>query len=137
MSPTKWTVVTTDITGKDQSNPVLNTWYNDLSIALPIGCWRVYYEVMIYGIAAAPGYIVYWTTLSTANNSETDIAFTGFGIMAAVTDASSTIHREKIIECTAKATYYLNKKASAGQLTHLYTRGDVGTTYIKAVCSYL
>jgi hypothetical protein len=139
----KWTVEVTDSTQRSQSSPVNGTWYNlgSVTISVPIGSWRVMYEVQVEvdRTTSSTGQEAF-TTLSTANNSEVDKAWTGmtFSADAAASGkgTSSLIHREKFLTLTSKTSYFLNTMQDTGG-TILYNRGDICITVLRAVCAYL
>jgi hypothetical protein len=144
MDPEKWTVTLSNTSSVSQSSPVGGTWYNlgTLSLSIPIGVWRVYYELAceIDATLAAAGSRGFRATLSTANNSESDSGFTGtytfpFPVITAGL-GRATIHREKILSLASKTTYFLN--AQVGTATNsIAFKGDVIATVVKCVCAYL
>lgn len=136
MNPDKWSVLVTDTTQRTQSSPTAGTWYNlgSISIIIPIGLWEISLDATpqtIYG----SNIINAFSTLSTANNSESDIDFTiycaGYGY------AVATLKKRKILNLTAKTTYYLNEKTSVSSTTSLDLRSDLSKTNIRALCAYL
>lgn len=132
-----WRVVATDTTNLAQALPAANTYYNFLSISLPIGQWDVGYqtntEVTI--TTAAVTNIGLRTTLSTANNSASDGEFTSSAAtpFPIVVSGTSRYHasRKKTLTLVAKTTYYLNALVSSAA-TSLNMRGDIGSTMIVA-----
>lgn len=149
LNPSKWTVETVSSGDATQVNPVLNTWYNlgSISIAIPIGIWRVFYEVCIdYLNASGNTSIDMQTTLSTSNNSETDFDFKSSNYLSgeAVTSPEllerfEMLHREKVLEISAATTYFLiarTRNSTQPNITflgsNLYSR-----TFVRAVCTYL
>jgi hypothetical protein len=84
-----------------------------------------------------------YSTLSTANNSQSDIDFTALNFINASRDSTSQIlrliqnvTRTKFLTAVAKTAYYLNSKA-AGAYDAIDFRGDLATTIIEAVSAYL
>ena len=78
LSPIKWTVEASDTTNRTTANPTANTWVNLHSsggITIPIGVWRVSYQVSLY-IYNNAAQVNAWVTLSTANNTESDADMT-------------------------------------------------------------
>ncbi|MEO6564924.1 MAG: hypothetical protein ABIO63_02725, partial [Casimicrobiaceae bacterium] len=145
MDPDKWTITLSDTTNATQASPTASTWYNlgSLSLAIHIGVWRVFYELaaeVIITLAAAAN-VGYRTTLSTANNSESDSGMTSVktSAMPIITGGNdrTAFHREKVLALTSKTTYYLNGFAGGGGATSISFRGDVIATTVKAVCAYL
>ena len=144
LDPDKWTVELKDTGNRTQNAPVIATWYNlgSISIDIPIGCWRVYYEVLLRSNHTSD-YSAIAATLSTANNSESDADWTVrhymyFGDEATVAQGMTTVFRENIINLATKDTYYLNAQVPTGtNATDIYFRGDYSPTIIRAVCAYL
>ena len=142
LSPAKWTVTTTDSSDRTQSSPVTNTWYNpgSLSLSSPIGVWNVSYKVLQRVARAASTLTNMTTTLSTANNSETDADFSNFITLGGASGSLVLlvpIHcLPKVLSLTTKTSYFLNCRTTGGA-DSIGHRGDVGTTVIRAVCAYL
>lgn len=142
--PDKWTVVVTDTTDAIQSSPTASTWYNlgSISISIPIGCWRVLYEVQMETNKGSATVIDQYATLSTANNSESDTSMTSYSIFVgssgALARAELHVHRERFLTLTSKTTYYLNSETTQTGTTDINFRGDRNTpTVIRAICGYL
>lgn len=145
-SPLKWTVTTTS-TGNDfQNSPTTGTWYNpgSLNIVIPIGSWIVDYEGSLGAYASgSQSYLAAFSTLSTANNSESDATWTGrvmIGCAAFTGEQMDTnIKRQQYKLFASKTTYYLNVKSGFNNTTsvgwNVHTLGF--TTIIRAVCAYL
>lgn len=139
----KWTVEVTDTTSRTQSNPANGTWYNlgSISIVVPIGSWRVLYEVCLeHDQSNTDTATIAYSTLSTANNTESDKKFTTFiyrnGPSAAGYGMSGPVHRENPVTITSKSTRYLNAMSESGG-TNIYFTNDVATCVIRAICAYL
>ena len=145
LDPTKWTVKTTDTADRAQASPVSGTWYNlgSINIVIPIGAWFVGYQVLLDTSETGANNVSQYSTLSTANNSQSDAEFTGISFITAQRDSGAnivrvmqTVHRRKTLVLASKTTYYLNSKAG-GSFDTIDFRGDLGTTVIEAVCAYL
>lgn len=136
-NPIIWTETLNDTSDRAQGAPVSGTYYNlgSLSIDIPIGIWRVIYNAAVQANTTSQAALI--TTLSTANNSETDSAFSSLTQASASAALDYNASKEKHLSLAAKTTYYLNVKqiGSATQLNFL------GATYyptnIRAICSYL
>lgn len=145
LNPEKWTVEVSDTTQRIQNSPTQNTWYNfgSTSIDIPIGVWRTYYVVEPAGVRSDQGTLTTFVTLSTSNNSESDIDFTNTIVGShASTDtnpafigASQT--KEKILNLSSKTTYYLITKTDQTGLTALYNQNYVTKMFIRAISAYL
>jgi hypothetical protein len=140
IEPAKWTVEVTDTSNRSQSSPVNGTWYNlgTATISIPIGSWRVNYQVAARMTDASSTAWNMWSTLSTANNSESDVDFTCIVTAGnSVIDFMTTFHREKPLTLTSKTSYYLNSKTTVTNLDTLANRNDLSKLIIRAVCAYL
>jgi hypothetical protein len=135
MNPAKWTVEVKFTAGFTQITPTQNVWYNATSIGLPIGCWRVYYEAIAYISGASASTFQLFVTLSTANNSEADVDFTSW-IYGNAIRIEGSIHREKVLNLAAKATWYLNLMTPNTSASALYVLSTT-PTILRAVNAYL
>lgn len=135
--PTKWTVETTDTSNRTQSSPTQNTWYNLGSVtqAIPIGAWDVQYFVVAR--TSKSGAADIYTTLSTANNSESDADFTCFIQNDATQDLILSVNKRKTLALTSKTSYYLNSKTSVASVTTIGNNGNLVKTIIRSICAYL
>lgn len=143
MSPVYWTESVNDSVDRAQASPVNGTWYNlgTILLDIPIGSWRVYYEVNLkIENTASDTALVASATLSTANNTQSDSTMTGTIVTADANAAGkqivALIHREHTQDLTSKTTYYLNGMSQSGG-TALNFRGDLGDTVIRAISAYL
>ena len=142
LDPDKWTVETTDTGNQNQSTPAEDVWYNlgSISIDIPIGCWRVNYQVNFIFNKTTATSVQGKTTLSTANNSESDAEMTchaRLGATEATLVAGHTFNREKNMTLSTKDTFYLNASAVDASTNNIYFRGDTTPTIIRAICAYL
>ena len=78
MNPDKWTVAYTSGSTASQATPAQNTWYNlgSTSLSIPIGIWEVMYDVILYHADSTESAWSIYSTLSTANNTESDKTMT-------------------------------------------------------------
>lgn len=144
LSPAKWTVEVTDVTLRSQLNPTVNVWNNlgSLNIVIPIGNWDVIYSCDVQWNGSATGtYQDSTVTLSTANNSQSDVDFSGhittMQLTGLLTSSSCLINRRKTISLESKTTYYLNTIITNNTTGTLYNRNDLSKLIIRAVCAYL
>lgn len=137
MSPEKWTQQNLMTSSKTQATPTSGTIYNmGGSLSIPIGLWNVMYEAPVRGDFSG-AFAMVLTTLSTANNSESDKNWTTYSVSAS-TAIGANVARSGIIERASKATYYLNIWQSTGATgTNLYVFGNLSTAIIRATCAYL
>lgn len=139
LDPTKWTVETLDTSIRIQATPTAGTWYNigSNSIILPIGLWKVSYQVCAQLVIPVSLVDEIFVTLSTGNNSQTDTGLTSYNVCANLNIAAQ-FYREKVLSMASKTTYYLNTMHSQNTTaTNMYNRGDNIPTTIRALCAYL
>ena len=141
MTPAKWTVEFTDVTLRTQDTPTASTWYNlgTASISIPIGVWKASYRVILQAVINGDAVNVD-TTLSTANNSESDKKWTSRvqnnGATATTFLALGSMFNDNLITVAAKTSYYLNTM-SLYSATSIANKNADGTLVIKAMCAYL
>lgn len=132
----KWTIIKAFTDNGSQASPVTNTWYHPsaITISIPIGVWDVCYGAGIVQIAAGASYGAQ-TTLSTANNSESDSE------LSAAVDLTSPaggngqwMTAQKTITLASKTTHYLNLRSTTSTPTSL---GWNGKERILIACSYI
>jgi len=147
LDPLKWQLQATDQTERSQASPVQGTWYN-LNAAhkldIPIGAWDLMYWVGASASKAAGTVIGAETTLSTANNSESDADFSDDAL---ITTGSASIalktgyHRRKNVLLASKTSYYLNVRTNVASATDIRANqtnnGQTAKLIIRAVCAYL
>jgi hypothetical protein len=143
MNPEKWTFSTSDTTQRTQSTPTQNTWYNPgtISLNIPIGAWRVSYRCFAQVVSnAAQTAATCFSTLSTANNSESDPEFTGgtqVGGASGTIISGAPVFSLKTLVLTAKTTYYLNIRTTLASMASIHSRNDLSKLSIFCVCAYL
>lgn len=139
MSRTKWMVRITNTSNVYQSSPAQNTWYNlgSVTISIPIGAWRVMYEVNAGVYQASGADMSVSVTLSTANNSESDAEMTAISEVRAGTWIAIDCRREKNIVLAAKTAYYLNTRTIKASIGTIYNQNDLTPAVVQAVCEYL
>lgn len=147
IDPAKWTVETSTTSECSKTNPTASVWYGGSelsatgpSLSIPIGAWRVEYFVNAYGADnAAP--LNCFVTLSTANNTESDIDFTSFlAVFLPSASASNTVYapttKAKFLNLNSKTTYYANVMTSNTQ-DSIGINGSIAKAFIRAICAYL
>jgi len=137
----KWTVEVSDTTKRSQASPTNTVWYNlgSLTISVPIGIWKLSYSVIIAPYFAGSTLCDQFTTLSTANNSESDVGFTSASYLQGATGTlffRATVYREKVLTVASKTSYYLNAKTTSSS-QEIAFENALGTMYLRAVCVYL
>jgi hypothetical protein len=136
LNPAKWTVaITPSNDTSSQANPTNGTWYNlgSLSLSVPIGIWKIKYTVLL--LAAGSGSAYAAATLSTANNSESDVMNTCAELGTA--PIRQTLIKEFNLILTSKTTYYLNESYRTTGGTSIQVIGTVVRNEIAALCAYL
>lgn len=140
LDPNKWMVEIKDTANRTQATPTQNTWYNvgSITINIPIGVWFVSYQAHArIGDATASTYDIN-TTLSTANNSNSDDDFMTYVAAGdAIKTLSGLASRNKYLTLAAKTPYYLNIRTTVPNVDNIWIRGDLGATILRAVCAYL
>jgi hypothetical protein len=138
MSPAKWTVEVIDNATRTQATPTNNTWYNtgEIKIVVPVGAWNLGYQATASGANGTTATTIYIsTTLSTANNSDTDKDFLCGAAGANMITYRLAVSRYKYISALSKTTYYLNIQSAAGSIANIYFL--VAKSIIRAVDAYL
>lgn len=139
LDPLKWTVETKDTTLRTQATPTSGTWYNlgSVNIVIPIGVWDVMYSVSVRADDTPAVAIIGLTTLSTANNSESDNDFTTIGRINDVLNMVYNGRGVKTLALTSKTTYYINSSVAFANADNLYNLNANAPCIIRARCSYL
>jgi len=139
----KWAVTTTDVTIRSQATPTASTWYNlgSISISVPIGIWRLSYKVLMQSSSTATQVsATVFTTMSTANNSESDADFSAGATVGGASGSiivQSPVYLSKVLTVAAKTTYYLNTKTSLTTSANIYNRNDVSGLIIRCESALL
>lgn len=119
-----------------QTSPSSGTWYNltstsgtsgGNSIIIPIGNWDVRYQVTgaaLCSSAATTSYAVNKVTLSTANNTESDRAWTTRVSGNNTTEISGTQSCFGKINLSAATTYYMNNQTDAATTSEIQIIGN-------------
>lgn len=140
-SADKWVLIYLSGKGMSQASPVQNTWYNAFAAGanyttFPIGSWRVRFDAMVYNGTGTGASDIY-STLSTTNNSESDLDFGTRTSTNGTGGAQQFVSREKDLTLTSATTYYLNIKTATASASTIYILGDQSNTAIRAWCNYL
>lgn len=139
VSPIKWTLEYTYSAGTStQASPTQNVWYNiGGSLVIHIGEWFLSYSVVAGVVIPSAGYPIVEATLSTANNSASDISLSCAGFGGSIVEFHSLMKREKTLLLAAKTTYYLNCRTTNAGATRIDNDNTRSPISIKAVCAYL
>jgi hypothetical protein len=151
LSPAKWTVEITDTTSRQRTTPSANTWYEldatgdgsgakTPTISIPIGIWKLGYKVTGANNSASQTAFQLFTTLSTANNSESNNNLTYFSRWGQAGATNTNFYRNHIIDdivtAASKTTYYLLGNPRDTVTTIIFA-SDINKLIIRAVCAYL
>lgn len=139
LNPLKWTVSFADGAQSLQGTPTQNAWYNigSYSLTVPIGAWVIWYKTSLYATSSSVAPHAE-TTLSTANNSESDTDFNCARWLGSFVDYSGNMFAQKAILAAAKTVYYLLARSRSTSATYIgFNAGTQSSTTITAVCAYL
>jgi hypothetical protein len=138
LNPSKWSVLVTDTNILSQSNPTAGVWYNmgNISITIPIGCWSVSYKAKLQ-FNEPNNNVNLFSTLSTANNTESDADFTACISGYSAAHVGGMVFVNKILTLASKTTYYLNLKTAIANVDTIYLRNDEAKLLLEARCVYL
>ena len=148
ISPAKWTESFSAVGPWTKTSPTLSTWYGGAllsgatppTLAIPIGVWNVDYQAVVEADTPSAAVILAQITLSTTNNSETDVEFSA-GSYIGVTgigQSSQTFVRAKTLTLAAKTTYTLCVRFhGSGTLGNIQIGYSTPKNVIRAVCAYL
>ena len=137
----KWTVEVLISSTITIVSPTTNVWVNDAgaSIDIPVGIWETSYESSLVGAANPTTLLSLDSTLSTTNNSETDVRFTKrFFINTFSSGSYSTIqplNASHDLELTTMTTYYLNLRSAMPNISQLRYEGNL--VFIRAISRYI
>lgn len=130
-----WSYEATDVNLQTVASPTQNLWINvgSVSLTYQIGCWKAYYSVAVT-LEKSGGTIQGQATLSTANNSESDVDFTtrleGSELIG------TTLSKEKVLVITSATPYYLNTRTTTASVTNLYNTNSLSKAVIRATLTY-
>jgi len=129
----RWAVESQSKTLQSQSSPTINVWYNvgQLQLNIPKGSWRVFYNGGIY-VNRTSGSADISITLSTANNTESDILLTANAGCNPVTDVTAYVTREQYKVLASATQHYINIKTSASGVAAIYTRGEISPLIVAS-----
>lgn len=132
------TVLEATGTSFSQSSPGSGTWYNILSITLPAGHYKASYGVTLNADANSASQWRLRTTLSTANNTESDSTTTTYISTNLTTGGTSnSLVRtfragDILLDVASSTTFYLNVTPNTGSMGTI-TQSTSGANYLRAV----
>jgi hypothetical protein len=136
LEPTKWSVITSSSSERTTTTPTNGTWYNAESLSIPIGSWSVSYQCNL-GTNNNSSDLDAFCTLSTANNSDSDSDFRGNTQLTTASYIQASIFKQKVLNLTAKTTYYLNYTTNRDSVEAIGIYGNREVTIIRSICAYL
>lgn len=136
---TKWQILITDTSNRQQLTPVAGTYYNigttNSQIVLPIGQWRVTVHAGIAQGSQTPDVVI---ALSASNSSLSDDTMKDRYFVSASGFATFPFDLSTIITVVSKTTHYLIAKTNTASASYIQFMGlDGGTTTLRAVNAYL
>ena len=137
----KWTVEVKDSSNRSQASPSGTVWYNlgttNDQITVPIGNWRLEYEVL-GDMTTAVGGSNLFVTLSTSSTSESDNDMTSILYISSSTiELIQECFRAKSISLAAKTLYFLIAKTQANPASAIAFLGASSRTIMRAISNYL
>lgn len=136
----KWQLTTLLRVAGSQASPAVGTWYNlgNLQLALPIGEWDARYFEEITVTAGAGQNLSVITTLSTANNSESDSTFSAtLQTQSTLTNNTATLGMAGQLSATVQTAYFINAKTLNGGVSVLTASNTANNSKIIMDNSYL
>lgn len=137
-NPDKWTISFKSTAEKFITSPIINTWYNlsGLSIALPIGTWKLSYCGALYADGTSATSLNCIATLSTNTTGESDSELSALALSNNTSAMAINVYRDKIIGVSTPVSYYCNVKTVVSGVSHIGIAG-ASAYIIRAVCAYL
>jgi hypothetical protein len=144
LSPAKWTVELNDVTDAYQNTPVNGTIYNisSLSLAIPIGVWNVFFQVMLVSSATSGNITDVYGGVSSSVSSFNNQDLRGRVYVATASGGAPTfvgpVARSAVLTLAAKTTYYIIAKTDLNNQSLIgYNGASDASTVLRAVCAYL
>ena len=140
VSTDRWMITAINKAG-GQTSVAGGNWTNisSFNILVPTGSWNLAYKVSIY-VGSATGGVNTMTTLSTANNTESNGKFTLRTENQGGTQGATSAHSmyPEPVTVSSATTYYLNSNHGVVASTPIYNFGDRnGGTVINAYLGLL
>lgn len=142
-NPGKYSIEVIDANYRVQSPVTIYIWTNpggaNEQIALPVGVWVLGYEAFASGNTSANNFEI-WTTLSTANNTESNSKLTDVAYVAAGGSSYALVglkmSASDVVVITSQQTYYLNIMTDTSTVSSLYFGGNTTPVRIYAKSAY-
>lgn len=138
-APTKWRVQLTDTTSRTQASPTGAAFYNlgSLSITVPIGSWLFSYQIDAkWDGGTNPNRGTVALSTSSSSVSDNELAYlVGFDVGATGQVLRFPVNRQKLLDLTAKATYYAIMNATH-YINEIAFDNAYGTMIVTALSAY-
>lgn len=132
--PELWTLEQELTTENSVTNSVPGSWYTlGNSLTVPMGCWHLSYRGSFIGLGSGSGEQNIYSTLSTANNTESDVSFSVSNYANAAVHIGIVPYALNTVTLTASTTYYINLKSGTSASLRRWLTPQI----IRAVCAYL
>lgn len=122
-----------------QSSPTQNTWYNlnSAQITIPIGSWATRFKVVTGNDFAATGAIRTYTTLSDANNTESDPNTTVGTEAQTIQYSGATAVSDFNLDLSSQTVKYLNTRTTTASVQTISNLAGSSPTVITAELVYV
>lgn len=145
LNPNKWRQQYSDSTLQSQASPTVNTWYNigTASLLIPPGDWYVDYALSSRLRYSGQPSMEWYVTLSSANNSESDTAWTthfrnvGSNVTNHLYEFPARKKGYKSVTASSGQTFYINSMTPKSGTDDLTFANDEEPIIIRAECAYL
>lgn len=135
----KWAVTEIRRVLDQQVGATMNTWYNlgINQLMIPTGEWVATWNVAVGGSGASAVNTYTTATLSTTNNSETNVELSAAFDALNVAQAIGSIGKSGGITNTASTTWYLNTRSTTRNGDPIYNDNSTVPGIVTAECAYL
>lgn len=140
-SKDKWIVEFLSLVDLVQTAAAVGAWTNPYSapmLQVPRGGWKLLFEAPVQGSSGANVADMY-TTLSTANNSESDRRYSTRTILTNPVNQNHYQHhaRSNFVRQSAATTWYINMRTQTASNSQISLSGSQGAVIIRAECGAL
>lgn len=140
----KWVILSMLNTQYTQASATISTWYNvgNQQLYIPIGEWRASYQCNS-GIGGGTGATIHFTTLSSANNTQSTPEFSVEDYFGSAQTWFVPKSRQGDISQSSAGAWYLNQSHATSGTPTLYTQESAfsstsgNPSIIFAECAYL
>ena len=141
-SRAKWDIYYSRTSATATASPTVSVWYNNGgSLIVPVGLWKLSYRTFVQSTLASTTTVQVLTTLSTANNSESDAEMTSWGLSMYPVNPNTVygvlMNVPKTVAVASESTYYLNVMARQSSQSNLTAGSAVIPLLIRGECIYI